>query len=360
MEYFMDKHAALLKEMTHYYSGDPKRIQHFFKVFSYTCLIAQGEELDEETRFTAETAAIVHDIGIKVSEEKYGDSNGKHQEQEGPDVARPMLGKLGYAPQIIDRVCYLIAHHHTYKNIDGLDYQILVEADFLVNMYEDDLSKKAILSAYKNIFRTESGRALCRDMYHIEASDLIEDKTIAPEIDTLVEMGNAAGFTCTAVVETSQIEFNPDFRICCEDNSCGKYGVNYTCPPHCGTTDEMKERILSHKYAIVFQTMWEIPDTEDAERVKQCKGTHNAMVRKYITELDDDYKTKGGFMVAASGCSLCKECAIVRGEPCVFPDKAASCASAYCIYVEKLAETSGMEYDCGHGIVAFFGMYLFG
>ena len=64
-------------------------------------------------------------------------------------------------------------------------------------------------------------------------------------------------------------------------------------------------------------------------------------------------------MVGASGCNLCNPCAITAGEPCRFPDKQFSCMSAYCVYVEKLAEDCGMEYDSGPGIVNFFGMYLF-
>ena len=60
---------------------------------------------------------------------------------------------------------YLIAHHHTYDAIDGIDYQILVEADFLVNILEDGLSKEAALQAYQNIFKTESGKNICQEMF---------------------------------------------------------------------------------------------------------------------------------------------------------------------------------------------------
>ena len=35
----------------------------------------------------------------------------------------------GYA----DRIAFLISHHHTIDQIDGMDYQILIEADYLVN-----------------------------------------------------------------------------------------------------------------------------------------------------------------------------------------------------------------------------------
>ena len=63
-------------------------------------------------------------------------------EKEGPAVARGMLMRLGFAENVIERVCYLIGHHHTYTGIEGRDYQILVEADFLVNLYEDGRSEE--------------------------------------------------------------------------------------------------------------------------------------------------------------------------------------------------------------------------
>ena len=151
--------------MIELYSGDAKRIQHFCKVHSYARLIAKMEHVDNKTLFVIETAALTHDIGIHICEEKYGECSGKLQEKEGHSLAGELLHKLGFEPEISERVQYLIAHHHTYNNIDGIDYQILIEADFLVNMYEDNVSKEAVLKAYDNIFRTEYGKQLCRDMY---------------------------------------------------------------------------------------------------------------------------------------------------------------------------------------------------
>lgn len=84
---------------------------------------------------------------------------------EGPPHALRMLEALAYAPEVIDRVCYLIAHHHTYDGVEGLDYRILLEADFLVNLYEDGASPNGIKAAYSRIFRTEAGRWLCAAMF---------------------------------------------------------------------------------------------------------------------------------------------------------------------------------------------------
>ena len=153
--------------MIELYSGDAKRIQHFCKVHSYAKLIAETENVDKKCLFIIETAALTHDIGIHFCEEKYGNCNGKLQEKEGPAIAEKLLENLGFERDVSERVQYLIAHHHTYDHIDGMDYQILVEADFLVNIMEDHLSKEAASKAYHNIFKTSCGKMICREMFDI-------------------------------------------------------------------------------------------------------------------------------------------------------------------------------------------------
>ena len=154
--------------MIDYNNGDPKRIQHTTKVHAYASMIGKCEALDEDTLFILESAALVHDIGIRASEKKYGHQNGKLQEQEGPAVAREMLTRLGgFTDQQIERICWLAGHHHTYHVCEDLDYQILIEADFLVNLFEDEESPNAICAVRKNIFRTESGTRMLETMYGI-------------------------------------------------------------------------------------------------------------------------------------------------------------------------------------------------
>ena len=157
--------SSLIDEMIAYDKGDPRRIQHFMKVHDFARTIGQLEGLNDDTLYILESAAVVHDIGIHVCEEKYGSCEGKLQEKAGPALAKELLERLGYEQEVINRICYLVGHHHTYTNIDGVDYQILVEADFLVNLYEDEVSSDAVRKAYQNIFKTESGRKICRNMF---------------------------------------------------------------------------------------------------------------------------------------------------------------------------------------------------
>ena len=162
----MEKISTIYKKMMEYYSGDPARIQHFVKVHSFAKQIGEAEKLDEKTQYILELAALVHDIGIKPAELKYGSSAGKYQEQEGPSCAKTMLQEAELDAEIIDRVCYLVGHHHTYKNIDGIDYQILVEADFLVNYFEDGISTETIKTSVKKIFKTKTGIEMAETMFY--------------------------------------------------------------------------------------------------------------------------------------------------------------------------------------------------
>lgn len=156
---------SLARAMIRYDGGDPRRVQHFTKVHAYAKLIGEEEGLDEATRFTLETAAYVHDIGIRNAELQYNSSAGTYQEELGPAEAEKLLKTLGFADTVIARVSYLVGHHHTYHSIEGMDYRILVEADFLVNLFEESAKPEEVRRARDMIFRTKTGIELCNEMF---------------------------------------------------------------------------------------------------------------------------------------------------------------------------------------------------
>ena len=177
------------------------------------------------------------------------------------------------------------------------------------------------------------------------------------DTNEMIQYAVEEGFAAAEVIDTDTIVFDPSFRPFCEENLCGQYDANYTCPPICGTPEEMKQRILAHRHALVLQTIWEISDYTDKEAIKKAKGGHNRAALRLMKRLREN--GEDGFLVGASGCSLCTPCAITKGEPCRFPENKYSCMSVYCIFVRKLAEECRMEYNCGEGLLAFFGMYVF-
>lgn len=155
-----------MRAMVRYDGGDVPRVQHFVKVHDFARTIALLEGMEAEERFVLEAAAILHDVGIHAAEAKYGNCGGKHQEELGPAEARKVLAEVGgFTDGETERVCWLIAHHHTYTGVTAADHRILLEADFLVNSFEDRLSEKAIRTFRDRVFRTPSALTLMDDMW---------------------------------------------------------------------------------------------------------------------------------------------------------------------------------------------------
>lgn len=160
-----DQTALALQEMMRRNRGDQKRIEHSLKVYGYACLLGNMEGLSPETFQILELTAILHDIGIHVSEKKFGYSDGHKQELEGPPVARQILEEIGVSAEVVDRVCFIISKHHTFSAIDGIDFQLLVEADFLVNSVEEGVSPEGVEKFIAMNFKTESGKVLINELF---------------------------------------------------------------------------------------------------------------------------------------------------------------------------------------------------
>lgn len=126
--------------MKDYFAGDMKRINHALRVLKHAEEIASQENITEKKMMDIIIySAIFHDIGIHEAERKYNSSAGKYQEIEGPPIAKELLKKINIDEDILERVLYIVGNHHTLSKIDGIDFQILWEADLLVNLEEKEL-----------------------------------------------------------------------------------------------------------------------------------------------------------------------------------------------------------------------------
>lgn len=161
----MKNFTDMIAIMVQYFGPDAKRIQHFMKVWAFAKTIGEQEQLNGDEQKVLEIAAVIHDIGIHIAEEKYNSASGIYQQIEGPRIADMLLLNLGFDRKVIDRVHYLVAHHHSYTNIDSIDLQILIEADFLVNSFEDEMEIEVIRNFRDKIFKTATGTKLLNDMY---------------------------------------------------------------------------------------------------------------------------------------------------------------------------------------------------
>jgi HD superfamily phosphodiesterase len=145
--------SEIATRMIKYSKGNLHDINHFMKVYAYAKTIGECENLDSKTQEVLEVAAIMHDIACPLCREKYGNTNGQYQESEGSILAEEFLEGSGYSDEFIERVVFLIGHHHTLKDITGMDYQILIEADYLVNADEGKGSNNMIAKVkYKSCY----------------------------------------------------------------------------------------------------------------------------------------------------------------------------------------------------------------
>ena len=157
--------SQAVEQMTAFYSGNHHDIAHFLKVWAWTRVIAEGENLAPDLAETAELAAIVHDIAIPLCREKYGNAAGSLQEKEGPELALVFLRDLCCPQEKAERIAYLVGHHHTYEGVDGIDWQILLEADFLVNADEGNASRESVETMFSSVYRTATGKRLLSSVY---------------------------------------------------------------------------------------------------------------------------------------------------------------------------------------------------
>lgn len=146
-------------------AGNLHDINHFMKVWAFARNIGILESLRPEDQELLEVTALMHDIACPLCRKKYGSAYGKKQELEGPALARAFLAPFQLEKGYIERVAFLIGHHHTYQNINSKEWQILVEADYLVNADEGGSSKKGITSFRNKVFKTKTGLDLLDEIY---------------------------------------------------------------------------------------------------------------------------------------------------------------------------------------------------
>ena len=152
--------SQIMERMLVFSDGNIHDIDHMIRVWTYAKTIGELEGLDAETQYILEIAAITHDIACPLCREKYGNTNGKHQEAEGAPLVRAFLADTGVSPAQIDRIAWLVSHHHSFSDIDGLDYQILLEADYIANASENGYSRENVMNFMEKVMKTENGKRL--------------------------------------------------------------------------------------------------------------------------------------------------------------------------------------------------------
>ena len=157
--------SDIIIRMAEDYRGSLHDIDHFLKVYVWAKVIGDKEIPDEVSRQVLEVAAVLHDIACPRCREKYGHAAGPLQEKEGMPMTREILAPFALPEEFVERVVWLVGHHHTVSDVVTPEHRALLEADFLVNAGEQKLGRSQIEEAEKAFFRTKTGRELLHSVY---------------------------------------------------------------------------------------------------------------------------------------------------------------------------------------------------
>lgn len=154
----------LIGEMKKVFGDDQKRIEHALAVLNYAEQIQAAEGGDP---LIVKAAAILHDIGIHEAERKYDSSAGKYQEIEGPPIAEEILKRYDIDAEAIEHICKIIANHHSARDIDTMEFRIVCDADWLVNIPADfpEASEEKLQGIIDKTFRTNKGREIATQSF---------------------------------------------------------------------------------------------------------------------------------------------------------------------------------------------------
>jgi putative nucleotidyltransferase with HDIG domain len=154
----------LIYEMEKYFAGDEKRAKHAIAVLDYAEQIQAVEGGDP---LVVRAAAILHDIGIHEAERKHGSAAGKYQEIEGPPIAAEILAQYDLSDEVLEHITKIIANHHSAKDIDTIEFRIVWDADWLVNIPVDfpDSDQEQLRGIIARTFKTCAGRRLAGELF---------------------------------------------------------------------------------------------------------------------------------------------------------------------------------------------------
>jgi HD superfamily phosphodiesterase len=148
-------------EMKRYFRTDFKRIGHATRVARHAERIGKNEKGNMAVILAA---AYLHDIGIHEAKRKHGSTAPKCQEEEGPEIARSIMIKLGAKEELIDEVCDIVGHHHHPRSEESVNFKAVYDADLITNLEEGQkespMDSDRLVRIIDKSFLTASGRQL--------------------------------------------------------------------------------------------------------------------------------------------------------------------------------------------------------
>ena len=159
------------------------------------------------------------------------------------------------------------------------------------------------------------------------------------------------------VVDFSCLKFEEKIREFCKQNSCGRYGKSWVCPPGCGSVKELEAECKKYSNAIIFNIVKELKDSFDWDGMMEG----GRVLSELINNINEALKNNGFAdyrLFGSSSCNDCEECTY-PDRPCKFQEKLFTPIEACGINVMETAQKAGLDYMNGQDTVTFFGMLFY-
>lgn len=171
----------------------------------------------------------------------------------------------------------------------------------------------------------------------------------------LRQMALNVGFTQAGQLLTETIELKPEVRAMCAENSCGKYGACWSCPPSCGSLEECQTQIQQYHQGILVQTTHTLEDSFDIEGMMATESAHKTHFKLLFQELKLIFPNL--LALDAGCCTQCKTCTCPT-SPCRFPEKKISSMEAYGMLVLEVCNKNNLGYYYGPNTITYTSCFL--
>jgi predicted metal-binding protein len=176
-----------------------------------------------------------------------------------------------------------------------------------------------------------------------------------PDYEILAKLADECGFSYSAPLNISTLEFMQDVRDMCNADKCDKYNTSWSCPPACASLEDMRARVMSYSGGLLVQTVGELEDSYDWEGIMETGARHKKNFARLWDALEEDNASV--YAMGAGVCGLCATCTY-PDEACRFPDRMSASMEACGLFVSKVCTDNGLAYNYGSDKIAFTSCFL--
>jgi predicted metal-binding protein len=160
-------------------------------------------------------------------------------------------------------------------------------------------------------------------------------------------------------ISADRITLSDDVRKLCEQNKCGQYGKNWTCPPAIKSVDEFRKDFASFDTFLIVYKVYCVKSSFDWRGMMAGGTDFKDRLYDLKQEISVALPKLRFLLLGAGGCHLCERCAYMDGEPCRQPEDAMISLEACGIDVMSLMKDNGLKYYHGKNTVTFIGGILY-